>query len=1053
MSCCKVLMYRSPTPTARPAGRAPRFPAMDMGCHTVSQGGRAAITPQFSANSHHIQGATLTDSLCYQCHWEANGDGSINIATHGGSAAPGSTIELVVYGTGTRPASYIAGTTAVSYKADGSRSEIQKISTHCLGCHSDRNDTTQPFGDGKTPKQYAWDGTSVDKRYSQTGTTPWGKYSSTTYPNVDSKNTLTKAFSAHGNASGNQTGWSLTSSYFGVSFAWEDKSAAVNVGCFDCHNSHGSAVGGATTNYASATPRGGILKSTTANKGGYTVSYEPKSGGTTTDKNAYNPGAALCFDCHLTGTSGPTPWGYSDTFLSAQSVMGYWDTAYFGPGTSASQERYPFKKQSTSSSGHFGASSALSTSPSGAINGLCTPCHDPHGVSTTLGANQQYGVPLLKGTWMASPYKDDAPPRSTSETRNNDVSVYIGSTPVYAIDQNTFCSSATRSWDWNCPTRITESPTQFGGLCLQCHPQSSISPDTNNTWKSMDRIHNTVKDWGGYGGNAANAVHSYTCSKCHAPHNSRLPRLMVTNCLDSSHRGWLATGGTAGNYSLSGSGSRGHGSGGGGFPGGGTGVGYSHASTTPNVSIDYFFGNTVGCHSSTNSASWPSNQLWNEKTTWVIPTTPTVITTANASCGPSCSVTLKWNASSISNGNPIEYLVQVDTVNTFNSPGIVTSDWISGISWPVTLNTNTRYYWRVKARDKNKPSYVSSWSTAYCGLYCDPTPNFFLSDGSAPPQVTLSSPAEGSVIAASCSYYNCTGWGCGYYCTYPLALAWNDVPPLVQYSAEISTAPAFTPISSTSSWSTSTSWRPGVTAGGTYYWRVQARDTVSLATGSWSSPSSYAIIAPPSIPGLITMQSTTCVDSACPITLQWNPSINNNGDPLEYNVWVDTVSTFNSGNLKQSEWISETNWTVSLNSNTKYYWEARARNKLYASAFSAFSTAGNFYLSDGIAPPQVTLVQPLNGNTGYCSCWSDLSYLSWNAAPAFSDYQVQVSTDPGFSTFFGQSGWINNSSWDLFCSTGVDGTPGAAYYWRVQARDSLSLEAGPWSHVRSFTCY
>ena len=75
-------------------------------CHSGSCGNRAAITPQFSANSHHIQGVSLTSAHCYQCHWEANSDGTINHTYHGGSAAPGSVVDLVIYGIGTRPTTY-----------------------------------------------------------------------------------------------------------------------------------------------------------------------------------------------------------------------------------------------------------------------------------------------------------------------------------------------------------------------------------------------------------------------------------------------------------------------------------------------------------------------------------------------------------------------------------------------------------------------------------------------------------------------------------------------------------------------------------------------------------------------------------------------------------------------------------------------------------------------------------------------------------------------------------------------------------------------------------
>ena len=40
-------------------------------------------------------------------------------------------------------------------------------------------------------------------------------------------------------------------------------------------------------------------------------------------------------------------------------------------------------------------------------------------------------------------------------------------------------------------------------------------------------------------GTAVNAdYHSFSCSKCHNPHASRLPRLMITNCLDTQNNTW-----------------------------------------------------------------------------------------------------------------------------------------------------------------------------------------------------------------------------------------------------------------------------------------------------------------------------------------------------------------------------------------------------------------------------------------------------------------------------------------------------------------------------------
>ena len=504
-----------------------------LGCHSVTQGNRVAVAAQFGgSNSHHIQGA-ITDDKCYQCHWEANSDGTINQAYHNSSVS-GAAVDLVVYGSGVRPTSYTVGSTAVQYHYTTSinRSGLQKITIHCLGCHSDQNNAATPFGDGKTPKQYAWDGTSVAARYSQSGATSWGKYTSAAYPNA-AKKKISKALSAHGNAGGNQRGWNTAT---GVDGTIDNTSGAVAVQCYDCHNSHGSAISGITSHYSSATgrSRGAILKDTVAGKGGYAMAYKPYTSGSTTSKDKRNPGANLCLDCHMTPTATTTPWGYTSTYGATQAVLGYWDAPmYKGYTTSGAEQRYPFKKEKNINGGHFGASMTMTSTPTATIGGLCTPCHDPHGVSPTLGAKQQYAVPLLKGTWLTSPYKEDTAPAS------NVAGIYrteFGFEGVpYYIDQNTFGSNipggAVAGLAFN---NISTS----AGLCIGCHPKNSLTNGVSHTWMDKNRVHESVKGWKSTGGAIK---HTYSCSKCHSAHtNSVLPRLMVTNCLDGRHKGQSA---------------------------------------------------------------------------------------------------------------------------------------------------------------------------------------------------------------------------------------------------------------------------------------------------------------------------------------------------------------------------------------------------------------------------------------------------------------------------------------------------------------------------------
>ena len=563
-----------------------------LSCHKVTQGNRTAVGAQFQGNSHHIQGIEVADSHCYECHWEARRvdgvvTGKIDVAYHGGQAEPGAAVNLVVYGAGVRPDSYQESTTAIQYLADGSRAEIEKLNGHCLGCHSDQNNATQPFGDGKTPKNYAWDGTSVDARYSDPGTTAWGKYSGSY---VSQKSGITKAFSAHGNAPANQGGYAITKDNgFINTESWPNtRGGSVKVTCFDCHNSHGSTASGTTTSYAGATINGGLFKNTIAGKGGYAADYAPASGGSQVTRNQYNAGADLCFDCHLTENEGHTPWGYKSTFGATQPVNGFSDSARFGSEGDI---------RNTHAGGHFGASQSLATPTSGSINGLCTPCHDPHGVSPTIAQN--YGVPLLKGTWLTSPYKLDTP-KAIDGPSGGGGGIGAGTwtdPPKYQIDQNAF-----GGWDFTSTAGIAESIDNFGGLCLKCHPKSSIDRDATATWRTMDRVHETVKGWG------ANSKHSFPCAKCHTPHaTERLPKLMVTNCLNSKHKGKKINNlNPQVQITYSFEGASGSGSGSGKYAAGGQG-------SAGKVG----FGLGISCHDNIGTGTYPDKNLWNNVTPWL----------------------------------------------------------------------------------------------------------------------------------------------------------------------------------------------------------------------------------------------------------------------------------------------------------------------------------------------------------------------------------------------------------------------------------------------------
>ncbi|WP_246559254.1 CxxxxCH/CxxCH domain c-type cytochrome, partial [Citrifermentans pelophilum] len=159
-----------------------------VGCHTgavpAAAPKRIGAAGQFTAQSHHIQGRPVTTADCYQCHWEANSDGSINSSYH--DQTSGKPVDLVIWNGTARPSgtTYTEGSTGTAYTANGTRAQIAKINNQCLSCHSTRNAAVAPFVTGSTTDKYSPEArlatpkakTSILSRYSSTVTVAWSMY-------------------------------------------------------------------------------------------------------------------------------------------------------------------------------------------------------------------------------------------------------------------------------------------------------------------------------------------------------------------------------------------------------------------------------------------------------------------------------------------------------------------------------------------------------------------------------------------------------------------------------------------------------------------------------------------------------------------------------------------------------------------------------------------------------------------------------------------------------------------------------------------------------------
>jgi subtilisin family serine protease len=165
-------------------------------------------------------------------------------------------------------------------------------------------------------------------------------------------------------------------------------------------------------------------------------------------------------------------------------------------------------------------------------------------------------------------------------------------------------------------------------------------------------------------------------------------------------------------------------------------------------------------------------------------------------------------------------------------------------------------------------------------------------------------------------------------------LSWAASTGAVSYGVQVSTAPDFsTTVTNTSVTGTSITLS-GLANGTTYYWRVNA--TNSVGTSAWSTTRSFttaplaSLLAP-----VLSSPATGATNVAVNPTLVWNAA----SGATAYDVQVSTKSNFSSLVVNQTG-VSGTSLALSgLRRNVNHYWRVRSRN---STAVSAWSTAWSF---------------------------------------------------------------------------------------------------------------
>jgi hypothetical protein len=392
---------------------------------------------------------------------------------------------------------------------------------------------------------------------------------------------------------------------------------------------------------------------------------------------------------------------------------------------------------------------------------------------------------------------------------------------------------------------------------------------------------------------------------------------------------------------------------------------------------------------------------WSFTTIVAAPSAPTLSSPVNGATGVSTSPTLNWSAST----GATSYQLQVSTNSSFSST-IVNQSGITGTSYGVTgLTDGTTYYWRVNATNAGgTSSYSAPWSfTTGEGV------------GNPPAAPMLASPTNGATgISPSPT------------------LTWNASSGATSYHLEISTNSSLSTIDISQSGITGTSYGvTGLAEGATYYWRLNATNAAGTSSYSdiWSFTTTIMPLAPVAAPALASPEDGATNVSADP-TLSWNPA----AGAISYQLQVSTTASFKTTVVNRGG-ILETSIRLSgLSRNTTHYWRVCTN---YGAGTGPYSSVRSFttVIASPVAP---NLLSPMDGAVNVPT----RPTFVWEQSVGASSYQLQISTDPSFSTFVIDRSGITATSLTL---SGLDVS--TVYYWRVNASNAGG--PGEWSSVRT----
>jgi len=344
-----------------------------------------------------------------------------------------------------------------------------------------------------------------------------------------------------------------------------------------------------------------------------------------------------------------------------------------------------------------------------------------------------------------------------------------------------------------------------------------------------------------------------------------------------------------------------------------------------------------------------------------------------------------------------KYELWVDNNSDFSSPEIL-ENIASSTYTSTSVFVDGTYYWKVWAlgAENENLGWTSTWT--------------FMVDTVQPATPTLVSPEDNWTDNVMTKTFT-----------------WTQPEPNVTYNLQISTTASFDQPYHDNSSIADNSYSFTFTAGGTYYWRVRARDAAGN-WGAWSENFELTITAPPGAPQLNTPENEAYLSENI-LILGWAAGFQADNHRL----LIDNDPDFSSPEVDNLLGIVGT-WTVGPLADDNYYWKVIGIN-----AWGENSSPVWTFTVDTTPPSAPALVSPTDGLHV-----EDTPVFDWSDVADAKSYELWVDNDADFSSPEIQVGSISLNTYTPIIILG-NGT----YSWKVRAYDNVG-NAGPFSQAWTF---